>query len=93
MARLQKQLIAYDISCHKRRRRALRLLRPFSDVYQDSVFDCRLSALDARNLQQALAELVDADDALLCIYLTDSVQSWQLGSGMEPLTAGLFVVG
>lgn len=92
MTRLRQYVMGYDIGCNRRRRRALRILRPCADLYQDSVFDCRLTADEADAIQQSLTEHLDEQDALFCIALPEATQSWQLGTGLEPLTAGLLVI-
>ena len=92
MARLRQFLIGYDIGCSRRRRRALRILRPCADLYQDSVFDCRLTAGEAVTIYQNLTAHLDEQDALFRIALPEATQSWQLGTGLEPLTAGLLII-
>jgi CRISPR-associated endonuclease Cas2 len=80
-------LIAYDIHLPKPRRRALKKLRKVADFYQDSVFDARLTKNQRQALLQQLAENLQQGDALLCVRLGHNCQSWQLGAGIEPLTA------
>lgn len=92
MARLYPCLFAYDITENADRRRALRLLRAVADVYQDSVFDCRLDKASLQALPQQLEPLLSDTDSLLCIPLPPDTQSWQLGTGIEPLTAGILVI-
>ncbi len=80
-------LIAYDIQTPTHRRKALKKLRKVADFYQDSVFDARLSKSQHQALLLQLADSLHQGDALLCVRLGQNCQSWQLGSGIEPLTA------
>jgi CRISPR-associated protein Cas2 len=57
--REQAYLIAYDISCPKRRARVARRLEASAARVQKSVFVARLTAASARRLQRALEGLMD----------------------------------
>lgn len=80
-------LIAYDIQHPKNRRQALKQLRKVADFYQDSVFDARLTKKQRQALLLQLAGVLQNGDTLLCVRMGMDCQSWQLGAGIEPLTA------
>ncbi len=63
-------VIAYDIRCDKRRRRVFRCLRSWRLDGQYSVFECRLSEPEARELFLQLVDLIDAaEDSLLLAWM------------------------
>lgn len=92
MARLKNSIYAYDISDNKQRRRALRKLRKVADIYQDSVFDCRLDKAGHKQLQHDLLTQLLPDEQLLQIDLPENAEVIQLGTGMQPLNGNSFVI-
>lgn len=86
------RVIAYDIGDSSKRRKALRLLRTFADCYQDSVFDLRVSHTEYQNLIHQLCNLLQQQDLLFSITFAPGSKSWQLGSGIEPLTEHMFII-
>ncbi|KKO47661.1 hypothetical protein VT06_15750 [Arsukibacterium sp. MJ3] len=92
MPRLKNSLYAYDISNNKHRRRALRQLRKVADVYQDSVFDCRLAKPEHQQLQQLLLALLAPGEQLLQISLPQNTECMQLGTGLQPLSDNCFII-
>lgn len=63
-------VIAYDIRCDKRRRRVARCLKGWRLDGQYSVFECRLTESEARELFLQLVALIDgAEDALLLAWM------------------------
>jgi CRISPR-associated protein Cas2 len=63
-------VIAYDIRCDKRRRRIARCLKSWRLDGQYSVFECRLTEAEARELFLQLVEHIDPEqDALLLAWL------------------------
>lgn len=85
MPRLSNSLYAYDISNNKQRRRALKQLRKVADVYQDSVFDCRLTKQAHQVLQVSLLQLLQPGEQVVYLALPANCDIEQLGSGMQPL--------
>lgn len=85
MPRLSNSLYAYDISNNKQRRRALKQLRKVADVYQDSVFDCRLTKQAHQVLHGALLELLEPGEQVVYLALPANCDIEQLGTGMQPL--------
>ncbi len=63
-------VIAYDISCNKRRRRVFRCLNSWSLNAQYSVFECMLSAPEAEELFLQLSDLIhQQEDTLMLAWL------------------------
>ena len=66
-------VIAYDIQSNKRRRRMFRVLKQWKLASQYSVFECRLTSAEARELFLQLVELLDKEtDFLLLAWLDQS---------------------
>lgn len=66
----QAAVIAYDIRCDKRRRRVARCLQSWRLDGQYSVFECRLTEAEARELFLQLVDLIDGtEDALLLAWM------------------------
>lgn len=70
-------LIAYDITSNKRRRQLFRILRTWKLDKQYSVFECKLSPVEAKELFLQLTELLNEEEDALFL-------SW-LDNGREPL--------
>ncbi len=85
MPHFRNSLYAYDISNNKQRRRALKQLRKVADVYQDSVFDCRLTKQEHQALQKSLLELLEPGEQVVYMALPANCEIEQLGTGMQPL--------
>lgn len=63
-------IIAYDISCNKRRRKVFRCLKSWSLDGQYSLFECQLTRHEAEELFIQLSDLIDEDeDTLLLAWL------------------------
>lgn len=92
MRRYRNGLYAYDISNNKSRRQALKLLQKVADVYQDSVFDCRLTATEHQVLQETLLSLLEPGEQVMCVALAANIKIEQLGSGMQPLGESSLVI-
>ena len=66
-------IIAYDITKNKRRRKLFRILKRWKLDAQYSVFECKLTEAEARELFLQLAELIDEkEDDLLLAWLDNS---------------------
>lgn len=64
-------VIAYDISCNKRRRKVYRCLLAWQLDCQYSVFECSLTELEAEELFIQLTKIIDEDeDSLLLAWLS-----------------------
>ena len=63
-------IIAYDISCNKRRGRVFRCLQSWSLDGQYSLFECQLTQREAEELFIQLTNLIDeGQDTLLLAWL------------------------
>jgi len=72
-------IIAYDISSNKRRRKVFRVLKQWRLDAQYSVFECRLTGAEARELFLQLTDLLDPEtDSLLLAWLdkTRKAEGW-----------------
>ncbi|OLP20435.1 CRISPR-associated endonuclease Cas2 [Leptolyngbya sp. 'hensonii'] len=58
-------IIAYDIRCPKRWRRAYKLLQGYGESLQYSIFRCWLSQRDREKLRWELEKILTEDDRLL----------------------------
>jgi CRISPR/Cas system-associated endoribonuclease Cas2 len=66
-------MIGYDIHAAKQRRQTLKTLRALTACYQDSFFDCELTADELHALLQELTPRLDpACDGLIIAWLNPS---------------------
>jgi len=83
-------IIAYDVTDTKRRTRVHKLLKGFGDALQYSLFRCKLTETEKKELQIALWELIHhQQDRLALISLgvvrgTEPIEYW--GAPLEPPT-------
>lgn len=69
-------VIAYDISCNKRRRKVYRCLLAWQLDCQYSVFECLLTEREAEELFIQLTALIDEEeDSLLLAWLSQKRQA------------------
>ncbi|AGA89194.1 uncharacterized protein predicted to be involved in DNA repair [Thioflavicoccus mobilis 8321] len=69
-------VIAYDIRCDKRRRRAARCLKGWRLDGQYSLIECRLTEAEAQELFLQLVDIIDRDeDALLLAWMDGTRES------------------
>lgn len=71
-------IVAYDISCAKRRSQIRKIVQAFSISAQKSVFECWLTPVDKVRLIRAVAYYLDDSD-LFHIFKTDQNQATYLG--------------
>jgi len=64
-------VIAYDIVCDRRRKRARRCLRTWSLDGQYSLFECELSHTEATELFLQLGDIIDLDEDRLLLGWLD----------------------
>lgn len=84
----------YDISCNKRLRRALRILRQYATGGQKSVFECYLSPVECHQLLEEMSDLLDVEeDRFLLIRLDGRRQVRVLGKAVPPRDPWFFYVG
>lgn len=74
-------IIAYDISCNKRRRKVFRCLQAWSLDGQYSLFECQLSQREAEELFIQLSCLIDEEeDTLMLAWLDKRRQAISLSN-------------
>jgi len=93
MTRRHLVLVAYDISCDRRRARVLARVRGFGLGGQKSVHECRLSRREAEELWQSMRALTCAEtDRLLMIRLDPRAPVVTLGIARPPADPALWTV-
>ena len=93
MTRRRLFLIAYDVTCHRRRARALRTVRAFGLGGQKSAHECALTGRERRELLNDLARVLDGKvDRLLVLRLDPRSRIDTLGVA-EPPDLSWFYVG
>ena len=87
-------LIAYDISCHRRRRRALKAVKGHAIGGQKSLYECWLTAGELQQAMAALRALIDpADDRVVFVRLDPRAAVHTLGVGVAPQDGEFFYQG
>jgi len=61
-------VVAYDISCQKRRTKVANVLRAYGQRVQYSVFECVLSPLEFRELKGRLKQVIKLPEDSLRMY-------------------------
>ena len=85
-------MVAYDVACPRRWRGVFRLLKSWGGPVQYSVFACRLSDAELRDLAAGLEELLDAAEDRahiwpVCGQCEARVRVLGRGGRMAPLPA------
>jgi CRISPR-associated protein Cas2 len=94
MAKRQLYLAAYDISCNRRLRKALYILRGYASGGQKSVFECFLTAAEKRRLLEEIAEVIDpVEDRFVVMRLAGVKHIRTLGKAVPPQDGSFFYVG
>ncbi len=87
-------LAAYDISCNRRLRSALYVLRGYASGGQKSVFECYLNPQEKSNLLSEIGAVIDhAEDRFLLVRLSGAHQVKTLGKAVPPQDGLFFYVG
>lgn len=86
-------LVAYDIRCPKRLRRALKLARAHAYGGQKSVFECFLTAAERRGLLAAFRRLLASEDSFLLLRLDPRATVRTLGRGVAPNDSPYLYIG
>lgn len=74
-------LIAYDITCKRRLRKALNIMKDYSHSCQKSVFECWLNKKELLQLRTRMAEVLQPnDDSLLLTQLPLARDFYYLGT-------------
>jgi CRISPR-associated protein Cas2 len=94
MAKRQLYLAAYDISCNRRLRKALYVLRGYASGGQKSVFECFLTASEKRQLLEEIAQVINpAEDRFILLRLEGVKYIRTLGKAVLPQDGTFFYVG
>lgn len=99
MTTRQLYLAAYDISCNRRLRKALYVLRGFSSGGQKSVFECFLTPAEKAQLleEQLLEEIGQVinpeEDRFILLQLAGAKHIRTLGKAVVPQDGSFFYVG
>lgn len=86
-------LIAYDISCNRRRARALKAVRGFGLDAQLSVHECRLSPGERREMWRRLSALAEDEDKLLMLVLDSRARVEILGTPRGEIDPAFSYIG
>lgn len=94
MSKRQLYLAAYDISCNRRLRKALKVLRAYASGGQKSVFECYLSAAEKTDLIQQINLVIDkSEDRFILIKLIGAKHIKVLGKAVLPQDGSFYYVG
>ncbi|MGD0960331.1 MAG: CRISPR-associated endonuclease Cas2 [Methylomonas sp.] len=94
MTKRQLYLAAYDISCNRRLRRALRVLRGYASGGQKSVFECFLSPVEKSALLDEIAQVIDCrEDRFMLLKLTGAKHVRILGKAVLPQDGSFYYIG
>lgn len=94
MTQRQLYLAAYDISCNRRLRKALYVLRSYASGGQKSVFECFLTASEKRQLLEDIARVINPEeDRFMLLKLAGAKHIRTLGKAVPPQDGTFFYVG
>lgn len=94
MANRQLYLAAYDISCNRRLRKALYVLRGFASGGQKSVFECFLTPAEKARLLEQIGQVIDpVEDRFILLRLAGVSHIRTLGKAVPPQDGSFFYVG
>jgi len=87
-------LVCYDISCAKRRRRALRLVKGNAVGGQKSVYECWLTHGELQQAISGLSGIINKiEDRVLLLRLDPRCTVWTLGAAVAPQDGEFFYQG
>ena len=94
MTNRQLYLAAYDISCNRRLRKALTVLRGFASGGQKSVFECFLTPAEKAQLLEEISRVIDpVEDRFILLKLAGAKHIRTLGKAVLPQDGSFFYVG
>jgi len=94
MTNRQLYLAAYDISCNRRLRKALYVLRGFASGGQKSVFECFLTSAEKAQLLEEISLVIDpVEDRFILLKLAGAKHIRTLGKAVLPQDGSFFYVG
>lgn len=94
MKQRQLFLAAYDISCNRRLRKALYVLRAYASGGQKSVFECYLTPNEKEQLLVEIAQVIDpSEDRFILLRLVGAKHVRTLGKAVLPQDGAFYYVG
>ena len=94
MTQRQLYLAAYDISCNRRLRKALYVLRSYASGGQKSVFECFLTPAEKSRLLADMQQVIDpGEDRFMLLSLAGAKHIRILGKAVLPQDGSFFYVG
>ena len=94
MSQRQLYLAAYDISCNRRLRKALYVLRGYASGGQKSVFECYLNTNEKQLLLDKIMQIIEPDeDRFILLTLAGAKHIRTLGKAVLPQDGSFFYVG
>lgn len=94
MGQRKLYLAAYDISCDRRLRKALVVLKSYSSGGQKSVFECFLNLAEKHELLERVSEVIDPlEDRFILLSLAGAKHVYTLGKAVAPQDGTFFYVG
>ena len=94
MKQRQLYLAAYDISCHRRLRKALYIVRSYASGGQKSVFECYLTEAEKSQLLAEIDSVIDPiEDRFMLLRLLGAKHVRVLGKAVIPQDGAFFYVG
>ena len=94
MTNRQLYLAAYDISCNRRLRKALYVLRGFASGGQKSVFECFLTHAEKAQLLEEIGLVINpVEDRFILLKLAGAKHIRALCKAVPPQDGSFFYVG
>lgn len=94
MTQRQLYLAAYDISCNRRLRKALHVLRGYASGGQKSVFECYLTHTEKTSLLKNIKQVIDlAEDRFILLKLCGGRHVQTLGKAVPPQDGAFYYIG
>ena len=93
MAQRRLFLIAYDVTCDRRRARVLKAVKAHGLGGQKSAHECALTARERRELEAAIRAAMDARTDRLLVLRLDPRSSVKTMGAATPPDASWFYVG
>lgn len=89
----QLYLACYDITCPRRLRTCLKILKGYASGRQYSCFECYLTRNERDELLATLRDVTQGDDAFALLCLQRQRTIYPLGQGVVPLDETFMWVG
>ena len=94
MKNRQLYIAAYDITCNRRLRRALYVIRGYASGGQKSVFECYLTPSEKVQLLAEITQIIEPlEDRFILLRLVGAKQIRLLGKAVLPQDGSFYYVG